>query len=62
MYIPEDFLKDVNNMDKVYDILSMLNNDLVNEDLKDKVVKKLEDLGELKVIEKLLEGFFSFGA
>lgn len=62
VYVPEEFLTDKNNMEEVHSILSLLDNDLVDEDLKDDVVKKLSDLGELKIIEKLVDGFFSFGA
>lgn len=62
VYVPEEFLIDKNNMEEVHSILSLLDNDLVDEDLKDDVVKKLSDLGELKIIEKLVDGFFSFGA
>lgn len=62
VYVPEEFLNDKNNMEEVHSILSLLDNDLVDEDLKDDVVKKLSDLGELKIIEKLVDGFFSFGA
>lgn len=61
-YVPEEFLIDKNNMEEVHSILSLLDNDLVDEDLKDDVVKKLSDLGELKIIEKLVDGFFNFGA
>ena len=49
-------------MEEVHSILSLLDNDLVEEDLRNDVVKKLSDLGELKIIEKLVDGFFSFGA
>lgn len=62
VYVPEEFLTDKNNMEEVHSILSLLDNDLVEEDLRNDVVKKLSDLGELKIIEKLVDGFFSFGA
>lgn len=62
VYIPEDFLIDVNNMNKVHDILSLLDEDLVTEDRKDEVLEKLNNLGETKIVEKLKDGFFSFGA
>lgn len=62
VYVPEEFLTDKNNMEDVHSILSLLDNDLVEEDLRNDVVKKLSDLGELKIIEKLVDGFFSFGA
>lgn len=62
VYVPEEFLTDKSNMEEVHNILSLLDNDLVEEDLKNEVVKKLKDLGELKIIEKLVDGFFSFGA
>lgn len=62
VYVPEEFLTDKNNMEEVHSILSLLDNDLVEEDLRNDVVKKLSDLGEIKIIEKLVDGFFSFGA
>jgi len=62
VYVPEEFLTDKSNMEEVHSILSLLDNDLVEEDLRNDVVKKLSDLGELKIIEKLVDGFFSFGA
>lgn len=64
VYVPDEFLTDKSNMEEVHSILSLLDNDLVlvEENLKSEVVKKLNDLGELKIIEKLADGFFSFGA
>jgi len=64
VYVPEEFLTDKNNMEEVHSILSLLDNDLVivEEDLRNDVVRQLSDLGELKIIEKLVDGFFSFGA
>lgn len=64
VYIPEDLLVNKNNMDKVHDLISLLDADFIEDgkDKRDQVIKELKDLGETIIIDKLNEGFFSLGA
>lgn len=64
IYIPQEFFIDLDNMDRVHEILQALNKDLVFEadDTRANAIKELEKLKEFKIVEKLEEGFFDFGA
>lgn len=65
IYIPEEWLKDKENMDKVHSILQELDTDIViaGEEDKTKIsINKLEELGESIIIEKIKDNSFKFGA
>lgn len=67
IYLPDEFLINKNNRDEVLDILKNLDSDIFFDDEDSEKIfllaqKKLEKLGELTVLRKLNEGFFSFGA
>lgn len=64
IYIPTDWLNNEANMDKVHDILSKLDNDIITENLytEAEAVKELEALNEDIIIEKLKAKAFIFGA
>ena len=58
-YIPEEWLVDVNNDEKVHSILSKLNTD-INANI-NKVIMDLEEINETTVIEKIKDGTITFG-
>lgn len=67
IYLPNEFLINKNNRDEVLDILKSLDSDIFFDDENSEKIfllaqKKLEKLGELTVLRKLNEGFFSFGS
>ena len=65
IYIPEEFLIDKKNMSKVAKILNALNIDVYTtseETAMRQAKNELSKLGETKIIEKIEDGFFTFGA
>ena len=67
IYLPNEFLINKNNRDEVLDILKSLDSDIFFDDENSEKIfllaqKKLEKIGELTVLRKLNEGFFSFGS
>lgn len=64
IYIPNEFLKNEKNLDKVYEILSKLDNDVIIGDydaMIDNAKKQFEEIGETTIAEQLDKGFFKFG-
>lgn len=64
IYIPREWLKDKENMDKVYEILNKLDTDIKydNNYAEDNAILELKEIGESDIVEKLSNGFFMFGA
>ena len=65
IYLPDDFLIDKANKEKVFAILQKLDNDVLADALENilaDVKDELKTLGETTVIEKLDNGFFHFGS
>lgn len=64
IYIPKEWLKNKDNMDKVYEILNKLDTDIKysNNYTGDNAIVELKEIGESVIIEKLNSGFFMFGA
>jgi len=63
-YLLEEWFVDKENDKKVRDILNKMNKDILigeEEPIKDGV-KKLEELGEVFIIEKINDGTIVFGA
>lgn len=64
IYIPKEWLKDKENMGKVYEILNKLDTDIRydNNYTEDNAILELNEIGESVIVEKLSNGFFMFGA
>lgn len=65
MYIPRPLFKEITNMDKVYEILEALDNDIFleyPEILKEKAIQELKELGETTIIDLLKKNKIPFGA
>lgn len=62
--IPDEFLNDKDNLSKVYEILDKLDYDIKGYDdyTEEDAIKELKELNEDIIIEKLNNGFFTFGA
>lgn len=64
IYIPNEWIVKSENKDKVFKILNRLDKDIVdrsNYSVND-AINDLVELGEMKIIEKLRDNAFSFGA
>lgn len=64
VYIPNEWIKDKSNADRVYDILDKLDYDIKveGESVEEGIIKELNDIGETIIIEKYKSGQISFGA
>lgn len=64
VYIPQDWLVDKENENKVHELLDTLDNDLKveGEDKEKQVIESLEALGESIIIDKIKSNIFNFGA
>lgn len=64
VYIPDEFLNDKDNLNKVYEILDKLDYDIKGYDdyTKEDAIKELRKLNEDIIIEKLNSGLFTLGA
>lgn len=64
IYLPDDWIVDKNNKEDIINILNKLDKDMVEENnySVDQAINDLIKLGELKVVEKLKDNVFSFGA
>ena len=64
IYIPKEWLSNYSNLDKVYNILSKLDNDIITEEsyTKEMAIDELEQLGERIIIEKIKAQAFVLGA
>lgn len=64
MYIPTIWLVEPKNNDKVYELLDILDRDLITDDsvTEAEVISELEKIGETIIIEKLNNNEISFGA
>lgn len=63
-YIPNEWLINKENNEKVRDILNKMNRDILigEEELIKDGIKELERLGEVIIIEKINDGTIVFGA
>lgn len=64
IYIPTIWLVEPKNEDKVYELLDILDRDLITDDsvTEAEVISELEKIGETIIIEKLNNNEISFGA
>ena len=64
IYIPNEWIRNQENTNKIFEILNKLDNDIKDSDSysEDDAFKDLEKLDEDIIIEKLKNGIFSFGA
>jgi len=64
IYLPDDWIVYQKNKEDIIRILNRLDADMVEENnySTDKAINDLIKLGELKIIEKLKDNVFSFGA
>jgi len=64
IYLPDDWIVYKKNKEDIIRILNRLDADMVEENnySTDKAINDLIKLGELKIIEKLKDNVFSFGA
>ena len=64
MYIPTIWLVEPKNEDKVYELLDILDRDLITDDsvTEAEVISELEKIGETIIIEKINNNEISFGA
>ena len=64
IYLPDDWIVDKNNREDILNILNKLDTDILEENnySVDQAINNLIKLGELKIIEKLKDDAFSFGA
>lgn len=64
IYLPINWLAEPTNESKVHDLLDNLNQDLITDDslTEGEVILELEKIGEMTVIEKLINNEIAFGA
>lgn len=64
VYIPSDWIVNKENEDKIHKLIDSLSDDLKLEgkDKEEDVIKELEELGEIKIIQKLKSNAFNLGA
>lgn len=64
IYVPSVWVKHTENKKIVTQILEKLDSDIVDEEsfTEEEAIKKLEELDEPTIIEKLKAGKFNFGA
>lgn len=64
IYLPDDWIKNKDNTEKVRDILEELNEDVITssyEEMVDMATAKLRNLGETTLVEKLENKEIIFG-
>ncbi|MBU3195657.1 hypothetical protein KPL26_03135 [Clostridium algidicarnis] len=65
VYIPNEWIKYKKNEENVHELLNELDNDIIVSDTKEKkqeIIKKLENLGETIIIEKIINNKITLGA
>lgn len=64
IYLPPNWLVEPKNKDKVYELLDILDRDLITDDsvTEAEVISELEKIGETIIVEKLNNNEISFGA
>lgn len=65
VYIPNEWIKYKENEDKIHELLNELDNDIIVSDTKEKkqeIIKKLGNLGEAIIIEKIINNKITLGA
>lgn len=60
VYIPDDWYVDINNRDRVRDVIDKYMSTTINFDPQP-IIRALSDIGETKILDKFKEGTLTFG-